>query len=61
MIIAAEQSADRIRLIAIEMKGALGNEGALPLLSRVRNLIRNVTKIALDHCLRYFQSSCRLL
>jgi hypothetical protein len=31
MIITAEQSADRIRLIAIEMKGAFGNEGALPL------------------------------
>jgi hypothetical protein len=30
MIIPAEKSADRIRLIAIEdMKGAFGNEGAL--------------------------------
>ena len=33
MIIAVEQSADRIRLIAIEMEGAFGNEGALPLFS----------------------------
>jgi hypothetical protein len=30
MVITVEQSADRIRLIAIEMKGAFGNEGALP-------------------------------
>jgi hypothetical protein len=33
MVITVEQSADRIRLIAIEMKGAFGNEGALPLFS----------------------------
>jgi hypothetical protein len=38
MIIAVEKSADRIRLIAIEMKGAFGNEGALPLLRLDREL-----------------------
>lgn len=32
MIISVSNHADRIRLIAIEMKGAFGNEGALPLL-----------------------------
>src|SRR6202030_2395738 len=31
MIIASASADDRIRLIAIEMKGAFGNEGALPL------------------------------
>jgi hypothetical protein len=31
MIIAFASADDRIRLIAIEMKGAFGNEGALPL------------------------------
>jgi len=36
MIITVASVTDRIRLIAIEMKGAFGNEGALPLLSRVR-------------------------
>ena len=40
MIIAVEQSADRIRLIAIEMKGAFGNEGALPLFfSRILRIV----------------------
>ena len=33
MIIAVASAIDRIRLIAIEMKGAFGNEGALPLFS----------------------------
>lgn len=31
MIITFASADDRIRLIAIEMKGAFGNEGALPL------------------------------
>ena len=31
MIIAPKKFGDRIRLIAIEMEGVLGNEGALPL------------------------------
>src|SRR5215212_4946675 len=31
MIITVASAADRIRLIAIDMKGAFGNEGALPL------------------------------
>jgi hypothetical protein len=31
MIIASASAGDKIRLIAIEMKGAFGNEGALPL------------------------------
>jgi len=31
MIITSASVDDRIRLIAIEMKGAFGNEGALPL------------------------------
>jgi hypothetical protein len=33
MIITSASADDRIRLIAIEMKGAFGNEGALPLFS----------------------------
>jgi hypothetical protein len=33
MIIRLSNQPDRIRLIAIEMKGAFGNEGALPLFS----------------------------
>src|SRR5688500_12856139 len=34
MIITSASVGDRIRLIAIDMKGAFGNEGALPLLTK---------------------------
>src|SRR4051812_26294662 len=37
---------DRIRLIAIEMKGAFGNEGALRFLPRETRLSRNVSQIS---------------
>jgi len=36
MIITSASADDRIRLIAIEMKGAFGNEGALPLFRKGR-------------------------
>src|SRR6202140_4474134 len=39
MIIASATADDRIRLIAIKMKGAFGNEGALPLLCSMESRI----------------------
>jgi len=37
MIIPVASATDKIRLIAIEMKGAFGNEGALPLFGLIES------------------------
>src|SRR6202008_2351905 len=48
MIITVASATDRIRLIAIEMKGAFGNEGALPLFFSKQSRIEDGIPLAQD-------------